>query len=130
MTAPARRQSIETRSLQHGNPIPAASRIGPLVASSVIAPRDPVTGAIPPELSEQLEHLFFHVGSLLEAAGGDWRHVLKMDFYSGDTRAREVINEPWTRFFPDEASRPARHTHISPDATGFITCDFLAYIDG
>ena len=35
------RTSIETDSFRHANPIPAASRIGPLLVSSIIGPRDP-----------------------------------------------------------------------------------------
>jgi len=33
--------------LQHVNPIPAASRVGPLLLSSVIAPRDPTVVDLP-----------------------------------------------------------------------------------
>ena len=104
------RRSIEIASFQHANPIPAASRVGPLLASSIIGPRDPV-------------------GEMLNAAGADWRHVAKMTFYVADIAVRDAINGPWTEHFPDPASRPARHTQVSATAGRAVTCDFLAYVD-
>ena len=35
------RKSIEIESFQHANPIPAATRIGPLVVSSITPPTNP-----------------------------------------------------------------------------------------
>jgi 2-iminobutanoate/2-iminopropanoate deaminase len=123
------RRSIEITSFSHANPIPAAARLGPLLVSSVIAPRDPGGDAIPKEVEAQLDNLFHHVGEMLEAAGADWRHVAKMTFYAADGSVREAINEPWVKHFPDPHSRPARHTQVLPGAGRFVTCDFLAYVD-
>ena len=53
-------------------------------------------------------------------------HVAKMTFYVPDLALRDVINGIWAEHYPDPASRPARHTQLSPGAT--ISCDFLAYI--
>ena len=76
------RRSIEIDSFQHANPIPAASRVGPLLASSIIAPRDPGRRAsVPEDVDGQLANLFHHVGEMLDAAGADWRHIAKMTFY-------------------------------------------------
>ena len=123
------RTSIETESFRHANPIPAASRIGPLLVSSIIGPRDPGGDRMPDDVDGQLSNLFHHVGAMLEAAGADWRHVAKMTFYVADIAVRDAINQPWTEHFPDPASRPARHTQVLPTAGRFITCDFLAYVD-
>jgi 2-iminobutanoate/2-iminopropanoate deaminase len=123
------RTSIETESFRHANPIPAASRIGPLLVSSIIGPRDPGGDRMPDDVEGQLSNLFHHVGAMLEAAGADWRHVAKMTFYVADIAVRDAINAPWTERFPDPASRPARHTQVLPTAGRFISCDFLAYID-
>jgi len=123
------RTSIETDSFRHANPIPAASRIGPLLVSSIIGPRDPGGDRMPDDVEGQLSNLFHHVGAMLEAAGADWRHVAKMTFYVADIAVRDAINGPWTERFPDPASRPARHTQVLPTAGRFISCDFLAYVD-
>ena len=123
------RTSIETDSFRHANPIPAASRIGPLLVSSIIGPREPGGDRMPDDVEGQLSNLFHHVGAMLEAAGADWRHVAKMTFYVADIAVRDAINAPWTERFPDPASRPARHTQVLPTAGRFISCDFLAYVD-
>ena len=123
------RTSIETDSFRHANPIPAASRIGPLLVSSIIGPREPGGDRMPDDVEGQLSNLFHHVGAMLEAAGADWRHVAKMTFYVADIAVRDAINAPWTERFPDPASRPARHTQVLPTAGRFISCDFLAYFD-
>jgi 2-iminobutanoate/2-iminopropanoate deaminase len=123
------RQSIEIASFQHANPIPAASRIGPLLVSSVIAPRNPEGTDIPDDVGAQLENLFHHVGEMLTAAKADWRHVAKMNFYVADGAIRDAINGPWLEHFPDADARPARHTQVLPTAGRFVTCDFLAYVD-
>jgi 2-iminobutanoate/2-iminopropanoate deaminase len=123
------RRSIEISSFKHVNPIPTASRVGPLLVSSVIAPRDPDGGGMPDDVGAQLANLFHHVGEMLTAADADWRHIAKMNFYVADAAVREEINKPWVEHFPDPASRPARHTQVLPTAGRMVTCDFLAYID-
>jgi len=123
------RTSIEIESFHHANPIPAASRVGPLLVSSIIPPRDPGGDGMPDDVGAQLSNLFHHVGAMLQAAGADWRHVAKMTFYVNDIAVRDAINAPWTERFPDPASRPARHTQVLPTAGRFVSCDFLAYVD-
>ena len=122
------RESIDISSFTHTNPIPAASKVGPLLVSSIIAPRRPGNVEFPDDLGSQIENLFHHVGEMLAAAGGDWRHVAKMTFFVADISQRDAINEPWVRRFPDPASRPARHTQVTAGAGRVVTCDFLAYI--
>ena len=123
------RRSIEIASFHHANPIPAASRVGPLVASSVIAPRDPGSDHIPPEVDAQIANLFHHMGEMLEGAGAVWRHVARVTFFAADAAVREKINGPWLERFPDADSRPARHTQILPTAGRAVSCEFLAYVD-
>jgi 2-iminobutanoate/2-iminopropanoate deaminase len=123
------RQSIEIASFHHGNPIPAAARVGPLLASSVIAPRDPDSEHIPPEVDAQVSNLFHHMGEMLAAAGAEWRHVARITFFAADGSVREAINRPWLEHFPDAGSRPARHTQILPTAGRAVSCEFLAYVD-
>jgi 2-iminobutanoate/2-iminopropanoate deaminase len=120
------RRSFDVESMSHTNPIPAVSRVGPLVVSSVIVGRDPGASTVPDAIEDQLANLFHHVGEMLHAAGADWRHVVKMNFYLPSLDLRKELNEPWVARFPDPASRPARHTQVGgPTAQ----CDFIAYID-
>ena len=116
------RRSIDIDGFRHANPIPGASRVGPLVASSVISGRGGGTA------DAQIANLFRHVRDLLHAAGADLRHVVRVNFYVPELALRELINEPWLEHFPDPDSRPARHTHVSPGHTD-VRCDFLAYVD-
>lgn len=120
------RQSINA-GFFHVNPIPSASRVGPLLASSVIAGRDPDGKTLPEDPGAQFENCFHYIGEILSAAGGDWRHVARITFYVPDIKFRDACNPVWLKYFPDEDSRPARHTQIASGST--VTCEFLAYIE-
>jgi enamine deaminase RidA (YjgF/YER057c/UK114 family) len=120
------RRSIYIEGLRHLTAIPVASRVGPLVMSSVIAPFDPGTRDIPDSLDAQLANIFTHVGKMLQTAGATWEDVVKMDFWIADPSNRAALDGPWVAHFPDEARRPARHTHTT-DAT-FVSADFTAYV--
>jgi 2-iminobutanoate/2-iminopropanoate deaminase len=122
------RRSIEIEGFGHANPIPAASRVGPLVASSMIAARDAGSEDVPDEVEAQLANLFRHAGDLLREAGADWRHVVKMNFYVPNLEVRAMINKYWLEHFPDPAARPARHTQVVAGQTS-PTCDFVAYVE-
>ena len=122
------RRSIDIDGFHHANPIPAASRVGPLLVSSVVAARDPGSDRVPDEPAAQIANLFGHVDAMLRAGGADWRHVVKMNFYVPDIAVRALINAPWLDHFPDPAARPARHTQVAAEQTS-VTCDFTAYVD-
>lgn len=120
------RRSIDIDSFAHANPIPAATRIGPLVTSSIVVARDPFGDTVPHAIDEQLANLFHHVGAMLAAAGAEWRHVASMTFYVPSLDDRAALNEPWLEHFPDEASRPSRHTQLASGSTA--QCTFIAYV--
>jgi 2-iminobutanoate/2-iminopropanoate deaminase len=120
------RRSIHIEGLSHQTAIPVASRIGPLLVSSVIAPFDPGTRNAPASLEAQVANIFVHVEKMLKAAGGDWTHVAKMEFWAPSAEARAVIDGPWAQKFPDPESRPARHTHTGQG--GAISASFMAWI--
>lgn len=122
------RQSIEISSFTHVNPIPAATRIGPLLVSSVIVGRDPGETTVPESPSAQYVNLFRHIGQILEEAGADWRHVARITFYVPDLSYRDSCNPIWIEHFPDASSRPSRHTQFVAGAK-FASCEFIAYID-
>ena len=122
----AKRQSISIDGLSHRTAIPVASRIGPLLVSSVIAPFNPGTRDVPETIEEQYANIFRHVGLMLEAAGADWSDIAKMEFWT-PTADRGALDPLWVEKFPDEDSRPARHTHVGTGDSARAT--FIAFIE-
>src|ERR1700732_3575965 len=105
------RPSTNDARARHQNPIPNASRVGNIVMSSVISGATPGTRDMPPGLPEQMKNLFQHIRNDIEAAGGSVDDIVKITFWIQDpTTGRAAINDEWIKMFPDEASRPARHT--------------------
>jgi 2-iminobutanoate/2-iminopropanoate deaminase len=121
----SKRKSIHIDGLSHLTAIPVASQIGPLLVSSVIAPFNPGTRDVPDSLQAQYANIFRHADLMLEAAGGNWSHVAKMEFWT-PTADRSALDSLWIEKFPDESSRPARHTHVGEGKTARAT--FIAYI--
>ena len=64
------RTSIEIESLSHLAPLPAASKVGTLLESSITTPFNPGTRDLPETFEAQAENLFVHMGQMLGAAGG------------------------------------------------------------
>lgn len=126
------RRSIIVDGLGHGaNPIPAASRVGPFIATGGVRGVDPATGQMPDDLAEQVRLMFANVRTLIEAGGGEMDGVIKMTFWIRSPEARPLINAEWIRAFPDEASRPARHMLTYDLGHGMLVqCDALAVISG
>ena len=123
----AERRSIHIEGLSHLTAIPVASRIGPLLMSSIIAPFDPGTRDVPDTIEAQLRNLFDHVASMLDAAGASWNDIIKMNFWVADGADRPALEAPWLEHFPDDASRPARHTQVSSEVRVPLA-DFTAYV--
>ncbi len=126
------RRSVEVPGLHHGGlPIPVACVVGNLLASSGISPLDPATGGIPDAVEEQVELVFANVRRVLEAAGGRPEDVVKCTVFVRDKAIRPIIDKHWTQMFPDEASRPARHT-LRIDLAGSmqIQLEILAVLGG
>lgn len=119
------RKSISIEGLSHKTAIPTASQIGPLLVSSVIAPFNPGTREVPETLAEQYANIFRHAEKMLQAAGGDWRHVAKMEFWT-PTADKGTLDPFWVEKFPDPESRPARHTHVGVGDSA--RASFIAYI--
>ena len=105
------RQSIEVPGLRHGAlPIPVASVVGNLLVSGGINPVDPDTGTVPDDTDEQVAMAFANVRRVLAAAGGSPEDIVKCTVFVQDKAIRPVVDKYWVEMFPDEASRPARHT--------------------
>lgn len=123
------RTSIAIPSFTHQTPIPAATRIGPLLVSSIIPPFDPNSRSLPDGVDAQVANLFAKAEEILTAAGGGWDNVAKMTFFVGDIAHRGAINGPWAQRFPDPASRPARHTQVGHMEPGvLVMCDLMAWL--
>lgn len=124
-----RRKSIHIDGFVHKNPIPNASLIGNILASGVIHGRDSRSDTIPATIEEQCALAFRHFRDIVEAAGGTTDDILRINFYLQDPSDRSALNAEWLRMFPDEHSRPARHTQkLGADSPVMIECDFMAVI--
>jgi len=122
------RRSIHIDGLSHQTAIPVATRIGPLLVSSVISPFNPGTREVPPDAAGQAANLFRHVDAMLRAGGGDWADIAKMEFWVANAEGRVAIEGLWIERFPDAQLRPARHTHVG--GVSQMSASFLAYIAG
>lgn len=126
----ARRQSIHAEGFSHKNPIPAACRIGNLLMSGSIHGFDPTTGLVAETIEGQCALMFRHVRAVVEAAGGTTDDIVKMTVWMTDRSQRAALNMEWLRMFPDESSRPARHTMRGNLEGGMLVqCDITAVID-
>ena len=109
-----RRQVLKIPGVTHGKaPIPLAVKIGNMVYSSALMGKDPATNALPEDPAMEIEWLFRHVRTLMEAAGGTTGDIIKMNVLLKDESLREKINEEWVAMFPDENDRPARHITVA-----------------
>ncbi len=123
------RASIDAAGCDHATPIPTASRIGPLLASSVVVPFKVGTRDVPTDLEAQVGNVFVRVGLILAEAGGSWDDVVRMTFFVTGPGSRDAIDPAWTARFPDPAHRPARHTQVATLPAGMeVQCEFLAYV--
>jgi 2-iminobutanoate/2-iminopropanoate deaminase len=123
------RKSIEVAGYKHGNPIPAASRIGNIVMTGVISAKDAQTGKLPDTLEAQCVAMFRNVRDIIEAAGGKPEHIIKMTVWLRNLSDRKALNEEWLKMFPDAASRPARHALLHQgEGDSLILCDFTAVV--
>ena len=126
----SKRRSFEVAGIEHESPIPAATRIGPLIMSSGIFPRDPATGKAPEGLEKQTALLFANIRRVVESAGGTTGDIVKITVWAKDGTTKDHLNKEWLAMFPDPHSRPARHMFLYQDmpANMLIQCDLTAYV--
>lgn len=122
-------QSIEIEGFAHNTSIPAASRVGPLLATSVIVGRNDGTRELPDTVEAQLANLFLFAGRILDAAEATWFDIVKFDFVVADRIHRPAVEAAWLAVYPDPNQMPARHTWSGDLPEGmFVQMTFLAYI--
>lgn len=121
------RRSIELAGVSHGEqPFPLACRIGPLIVTSGIHGVDPATGALADGAEAQVRQAFENLASVLIEAGGTIDDVAQVLVTLVDREDRRLVNESWSRMFPDLSSRPARNT-AERDLPGGSRCQLIAY---
>jgi enamine deaminase RidA (YjgF/YER057c/UK114 family) len=123
------RRSINAEGFSHGQlPIPAASRIGPFIASGNIFGYDYAAGAHPESAEEQARLMFEHMGRIITAAGASLDDILKVTVYVRNDAVRKAVDPEWIKAFPAPDSRPARQTMVQDPMPGnrLIACDILA----
>lgn len=72
-------------------------------------PHDPVAEEewLKGDIREQTEKTFENIGIILRAAGGEFRHVIKLNIYMTDVKQQDVMNAISARVF-GAANPPAR----------------------
>ncbi len=126
----SKRISIEVPGLEHVNPIPNASRLGPFLASGGIFGKDPGTGKVAEGVEAQCEQMFANVRTVLQAGGATPEHIIKLNVWLKDMANRPIVNKYFVQMFPDPHSRPARHTFATPDLREplLVECEIMAVI--
>ncbi|MDO5498617.1 MAG: RidA family protein [Propionibacteriaceae bacterium] len=125
------RQSYHVDGLGHGaQPIPNATRVGNIVVSGGIGGRNRSTGDMPAELTDEVANCFANLQAVAEGAGISCDDIAKVTVFVGDRSVRELINEHWCSLFPDEHSRPVRHTLVQQLSGMRVQLEFLAVTPG
>jgi enamine deaminase RidA (YjgF/YER057c/UK114 family) len=124
------RESIEIEGVRlHEQPFPAAVRKGDMVFSSAVPGMDVQTKRVPDDPQAQIRNAFDNVVTLIENAGGTLEDVVKVQVFLQDRDMRPMVNEIWERLFPDEHSRPVRHTIGGPLPNNYvIQIEFVAFL--
>lgn len=105
------RRSIYVPGLHHGGlPIPLASVVGNILVSGGIVALDPETDSVPTSVEDQVALVFANLRRIVNAADASLDDVVKCTVFVKDKSIRPLIDEHWVATFPDEGSRPARHT--------------------
>jgi 2-iminobutanoate/2-iminopropanoate deaminase len=79
-------------------------------------PHDPVEEAkwLAGSFRDQCERTFENIHSILKAAGGDWKSMLKLNIYLTDMKQQNILNEISARIF-GSANPPARTLVAVPE---------------
>jgi 2-iminobutanoate/2-iminopropanoate deaminase len=127
----SRRKSFDVPGYRHGNnPIPAVTRIENIVMSGGISGVDLTTGRFPDAIEEQCNNMFKLVRTIVETAGATLDDVIKVTVFLKPSISREALNREWVAAFPNEGSRPVRHTLVNEHlAAGMLVqCDVIAVV--
>ena len=106
------------------------SIIGNLMMSSGIFGMEPETRKTPPDVESQCKLMFANIRRVMEAAGGSIDDIIKVVVWAKDKSFKEAVNKEWLAMFPDEHSRPARHTMLYQGFSGntLVQCEIVAVL--
>jgi enamine deaminase RidA (YjgF/YER057c/UK114 family) len=101
-----------------------------LLVTGGVSGSDPETGKVPDGLEDQCRFMFANVRRILAVAGGSPDDIIKMTVFMKDRAGRGAVNKEWLAMFPDEASRPARHTlaYDGLQAPVVVQCEVMALL--
>ena len=122
------RRSIEIEGFRHANPIPAASRVGPLLASSVVAARDPGSDSTPDDAESQIANLFDHVDAILTHGGCRLAPCRADELLRARPRGARPDQRAVARALPRCRRRGQPGTPRCADQAA-VSCEFIAYVD-
>ncbi|SRR6266540_211301 len=123
------RESHNVEPQIHQNPIPTATRTGNMLFTSVIGGRDLVTGKVPDSAEEQARNVFKILQKILDKFGATAGDVAMVHVFIKEPSVRALVNVPWVEMFPDEHSRPARHTTMDESLGGFVQIEAIAVVE-
>ena len=125
-----KRISYELPGMPHTNPIPTATRKGPLLVSGGLAGMDGQGGYLD-GIEAQMAKMFENIAEVMRWAGGTPDDIVKVAVYLPSRDLRPHVNKEWVKMFPDAHSRPARHTFNNPDLPKgcLVQCEIMAWID-
>ena len=128
--AMSERKSFDIEGLGHGNPIPAVSRVGNIVATGGISGTNAATGKMPEDVGAQCANMFANLRTILAAAGATPEDVIRVTVWIARPEFRAEVNKEWLGMFPDPHSRPARHTMFYDHCAGAmaVQCEAWAVI--
>lgn len=90
-------------------PVPEAARVGPVVVSSMIPGRVPVTRELPTDPRRQAEVMFQRIKLVMDAAGAGMDAIVNLQIFIMDDAYRAVVQAELEKTFPDPARRPTYH---------------------
>jgi enamine deaminase RidA (YjgF/YER057c/UK114 family) len=102
-------------------------QIGPVVYASRLLP-SAGPGA---DLRTQLESVLERVALVIGNAGGGTQDIARVTLFMREVKDRRVLNEVWTRWFPDPARRPP-HKYLPAELpAGYaVMADAVAVLHG
>lgn len=125
------RRSVLVDGLGHGtNPVPAACRVGPVLATGAVRGVDRASGRLPEDSAREVALAFENLAAVLAAGGASPADVVHVNVFLSDGALRPEVNASWVEMFPDEASRPARHLTLHDLPAGMrVQVEALAYVE-
>ncbi len=105
----AKRTNYEVPGVSHDDPIPMASRVGPLLQSSGIYGIDPADGKIVAGREKQTDMAQLITARLMEQAGGSLEDIVALTVMVQDFGDVPYFRKRLLELFPDPENGPALH---------------------